>query len=109
MLPPPVTATPAAASRSCSVVVTTIVAGNPLCAPNSPDAKTLRAMAFSASWLRWPAERVSPCTASSPGSPSTRVFVVRVAHPGGGQFGEHRFDGGARFRVEQAVHAAHPI
>jgi len=43
----------------------------PLCLPSLPEAKTLRPMAFSASWLRWPGERVSARTASSPGPPST--------------------------------------
>jgi len=37
-----------------------------------------------------------------------RCFVVRVAHARRGQLGQHRIEGGAGFRVEQAVEAAHP-
>jgi hypothetical protein len=48
-VPPPVTAMPAADCRSCSVVDTMIVAGSPLCWPNSPEASTERPMAVNAS------------------------------------------------------------
>ena len=47
-VPPPVSALPAADSRSFSVVDTMIDAGNPLCWPNFPDAKTARMAAFTA-------------------------------------------------------------
>jgi hypothetical protein len=45
-LPPAVTATPAADCRSCSVVDTMMVHGNPLCLPNSPDANTEQPIAL---------------------------------------------------------------
>ncbi len=44
-LPPPVSATPAAACRSLSVVVTTTDTGNPLCWPRFPEAIKARSPA----------------------------------------------------------------
>ena len=48
-----------------------IVAGSPLCRPSCPDARMLRPIAFSASWLRWPGDLRSFGAADSTGSPST--------------------------------------
>jgi hypothetical protein len=40
---------------------------------------------------------------------NARSFVIGIAHPRCGQFGEHRLDRGAGFGVDKTVDAAHPI
>ena len=45
-VPPPVTATPLAASNSANVVVRMMVTGSPLCCPNSPEERPRTASAI---------------------------------------------------------------
>ncbi len=61
---------PAASSSSVTVVVTTTVTGSPLCSPNSPEARAVRAIVINASCWRCPPRlRVSAATASADGVP----------------------------------------
>ena len=43
------------------------------------------------------------------GAAGAGVFVVGVAHPGGGEFGLHCFDGGAGFGGQVTADSAHPV
>jgi len=53
--------------------------------------------------------RISPHRVLAGPAVHARCFVLGIAHARRGQLGQHRIDGGARFRVEQAIDAAHPV
>lgn len=76
-------AAPAAASKSFSVVVTMMLAGNPLCWPRLPLVNKLRNPALSASWFRCGQLRVSRRACSFEGAPFTHgAFCSGLHIPG---------------------------
>ena len=94
-VPPPVTACPAADSRSCWVVVTMIVVGSPLC---------LSQLTRSQCGLghRFEGVVVALALGAGVGAFFFFFFVVGVVHPGGSGFGEHRIQAGPGFGVDAA-------
>ncbi len=87
-----------------------IDAGSPLCWPSSPEASRARAAASRASWWRCPsAAGVGLDGGLGRGAAEARFVVVGVAHPGCGQLGEHRVQGGAGFGVEPAADRGHAV
>ncbi|CFH21567.1 Uncharacterised protein [Mycobacterium tuberculosis] len=83
IVPPPVRPAPAAASKSFSVVVTMMLAGNPLCWPRLPLVNKLRNSALSASWFRCGQLRVSRRACSFEGAPFTHgAFCSGLHIPG---------------------------
>ena len=109
-VPVAVTVCPQPASSSCSVVVTMRVHGRPWCCPSSPDVKTLRPMAFSASWWRWARGALIIVDRGVTGcAVHARGFVVGVAHARRRPFREHGLQCGAGFGIEHAADRAHAV
>lgn len=99
-VPAPVIAIPALSSNSVSVVVTTTVTGRPWWDPSSPRGQggaqagaegvmvALRIAASVTVGRVWHGFTIDH-----------RALIARVAHAGGGEFGEHRIEVGAGFWI----------
>ena len=97
-------------SSSCSVVVTMMEAGSPLCWPRSPEASSARAGGEQGVVVALPeAAGVALDGGLRRGAADARLVVVGVAHAGCGQFREDGVDGRPRLGCQIAADRAHAV